>query len=134
MFFFSSRRRLRSRRRYESNFGKHTIFRPFDIQFSTVFLHVNGNLNRNAVIRNRCRRICQGFLLAVSIQTLTLDNGRKILIADIQIHIAVDTSNLTLFRMLPDAISTTVIGLVDPVRQPDRVPGLDIIGSMCGQR
>ena len=59
------------------------------IQFSTVFLPVNDNLNRNAVIRNRCRQICQGFLLAVSIQPLTLDNGREILIADIQIHITV---------------------------------------------
>lgn len=59
------------------------------IQFSTVFLPVNDNFNRNAVIRNRCRRICQGFLLAVSIQPLTLDNGREILIADIQIHITV---------------------------------------------
>ena len=100
------------------------------IQFSTVFLPVNDNFNRNAVIRNRCRRICQGFLLAVSIQPLTLDNGREILIADIQIHITVDASDLALLRMLPDAICAAVIGLIDPVRQPNGVAALDIIGSV----
>ena len=100
------------------------------IQFSTVFLPVNGNFNRNAVIRNRCRRICQGFLLAVSIQPLTLDNGREILIADIQIHITVDASDLALLRMLLDAICAAVIGLIDPVRQPNGVAALDIIGSV----
>ena len=69
-----------------------------------------------------------------AVQSLALDDGREILIADIQIHIAVDTCNLALLRMLPDAVSTAVVGLVHPVRQPDRVPRLDIIGSMCGQR
>ena len=42
-----------------------------------------------------CRRgswLC----LAESVQPLTLDNGREILIADIQIHITVDASDLAL--------------------------------------
>ena len=68
-----------------------------------------------------------------AVQTLALDNGREILVADIQIHIAVDTVYTSLLRMLPDAVCAAVIGLIDPVRQPDRVPRLDIIGSMCGQ-
>ena len=79
-------------------------------------------------VKRRCRS------LPPAIQPLTLDNGREILIADIQIHIAVDTCNLALFTVLPDAVSTAVIGLIDPVRQPDRVPRLDIVSGMCGQR
>lgn len=90
-------------------------------------LHSHGNIGIRYIGR-RCRS------LPPAIHPLTLDNGREILIADIQIHIAVDTCNLALLKMLPDAVSTAVVGLVHPVRQPDRVPRLDIIGSMCGQR
>jgi len=36
--------------------------------------------------------------------------------------------------MLPDAVSAAVAGLVHPVRQPDGVAALDVIGGVCGQR
>ena len=79
-------------------------------------------------VKHRCRS------LPPAIQPLILDNGREILIADIQIHITVDASDLAFFTVLPDTVNTAVIGLIAPVRQPDRIPGLDIVGGMCGQR
>ena len=48
-----------------------------------------------------CRR-GSWLYLAPAIQPFALDNCRKILIADVKIHIAVDTCNLALLRVLPD--------------------------------
>ncbi len=79
-------------------------------------------------VRRRCRS------LPLAIQPLTLDDGRKILIADIQIDVAVDAIYTALLGILPDAVSAAIIGLVTPVCQQDRIPGLDIIGGMRRER
>ena len=104
------------------------------IQFSAIFLAVNRDLNRDAVIGSRRRRIRQNFLLSVAIQFLRPDDRGEILVTDVQINIAADACDLALFRMLPDAVCTTVIRLVNPMRQPDGVAALDVIGGMRHER
>ena len=99
------------------------------IQFSAVFLPVHSDLNRDAVIDSRRIR-----LLAVAVQPLRLDDDREILVADIQINIAVDAVHTAFLGMLPDAVSAAIIRLITPVCQPDGVAGLDVIGGMRRER
>ena len=79
------------------------------IQFSAVLLSVNRDLNRDAVLRSRRRRIQ---FLTVSIQPLRLDDRGKVLIADVKIDIAVDTVHAAFLGMLPDTVCAGVIRLV----------------------
>ena len=65
-----------------------------------------------------------------AVQSLILDDCEKILVADIQIHIAVDACNLAFAAVLPDGVGTAVVGLIYPVRKPNGVAALDIIGGM----
>ncbi len=104
------------------------------IQFSAVLLAVNSDFNCDAVLRSRRRRIRQDFLLAVSVQPLCLDDGRKIFVADVQINIAVDAIYAAFLGMLPDAVCAAVVGLVIPVCKPDRVAALDVIGGVRHER
>ncbi len=87
------------------------------IQFSVVLLSVNRDLNGNAVLRSRRRRIRQHRFSAVAVQPLTLDDRGKVLVADIQIDIAADACDLALLGMLPDGIAA-----------------LDVIGSVRHER
>lgn len=81
------------------------------IQFSAVLLAAYSNLDRDAVIGSRHRRIRQNFLLAVAIQFLRPDDRGEILVTDVQINIAADACDLALFRMLPDGVAALdVIG------------------------
>ena len=100
------------------------------IQFAAILLTVHSYLDSDTVIRSSNRRIRKIFLLAESVQSLILDDCGKILVADIQIHIAVDACNLALAAVLPDGIGTAVVGLIDPVGKPNGVAALDIIGSV----
>ena len=95
---------------------------------SAIFLTVNRDLDRDAVIDSR--RIRQDFLLAVAIQPLALDNRGKILVADIEIDIAIDAVHAAFLGVLQDTVSAGIIRLVTPVRQPDRVAGFDVTGGM----
>ena len=101
------------------------------IQFSAVLLAVNSDFDCDAVLRSRRRRIR---LLAVAVQPLRLDDGREILVADIEIDVAVDACDLAFLGMLPNTVCAGVIRLVTPVCQPDSVVGLDVIGGMCRER
>ena len=55
-------------------------------------------------------------------------------VADIKIDVAVDAVHTAFLGMLPDAVCAAVIRLVAPVRQPDGVAGLDVIGGMRRER
>ena len=101
------------------------------IQFSAVLLSVNRDLNGDAVLRSRHRRIQ---LLTIAIQSLCLDDRGKVLVADIEIDVAVDACDLAFLGMLPDTVCAGVIRLVTPVCQPDRVAALDAIGSVRHER
>ena len=101
------------------------------IQFSAILLSVNRDLNGDAVLRRRCRR---SRLLAVAVQPLRLDDGREILVADVEIDIAVNAVHAAFLGMLPDTVCAGVISLGAPVRQPDRVATLDVIGGMRRER
>ena len=68
-----------------------------------------------------------------SIQSFSLDDGRKILVAGIKVNISGDTVYLAFFRILPHRIGTAVVGPIHPVRKPDRVVGFNIIGCVGKQ-
>ena len=74
--------------------------------FPAVLLAVNSDLNGNAVLRSRRRRIR---LLAVAVQPLCPDDRGKVLVADIQINIAVDAVHAAFLGMLPDTVCAGVI-------------------------
>ena len=101
------------------------------IQFSAVLLSVNRDLNGDAVLRSRRRRIQ---ILTMAIQSLCLDDRGKVLVADIKIDVAVDACDLALLGMLPDAVCAAVVRLVNPVRQPDGIAALDVIGGVRHER
>jgi hypothetical protein len=104
------------------------------IQFSAVLLSVNRDLNGDAVLRSRRKRIWQDFFLAIAVQSLCLDDRGKVLVADIEIDVTVDACDLAFLGMLPDAVCASVIGLIHPVCQLDRVARLDVIGSVRHER
>ena len=71
--------------------------------------------------------------LAPAVQPIALDDGREILIADIEVNIAGNAVHLALFAVLPHRIGTAVVGPIHPVRKPDRVVGFNIIGCVGKQ-
>ncbi len=93
-------------------------------------LHGHGNISIRHIGHRRGSRLS----LAVPVQPLALDDGREVLVADVQIDVAVDTIHASLLAVLPDAVSTAVAGLVHPMRQPDGVTALDVVRRVCGQR